>query len=133
MAAARIALLVLLLGTGQASADPAVIERWYTSLLAADRPALSALLADNALIRLNDLGIVQAKTEFIASMDEWQQAVAGSTIRHRIDGSENGVTSVTACYDFPANDILMQETFRIEARLIVENTQTAIAESCDGY
>ncbi|TIW86208.1 MAG: nuclear transport factor 2 family protein, partial [Mesorhizobium sp.] len=81
--------------------DRAIISRWYSALLAADRTELSDLLADDVRIQLEDLGIVQNKQEFIASIDEWKGAVAGAAIRHRLEKSEGGVTTVVACYDFP--------------------------------
>lgn len=124
----------LLMATDVARADDAaVIDKWYGALLVADRTALSELLAENARIQLDDLGIEQSKDEFIASMDEWEGAVDGAAIRHRVEGSGAGVTTVTACYDFPANDIMMQETFAIADERITANTQATIAENCDSF
>lgn len=131
IAATLLALAVMRVTPGVA--DEAVIERWYNSLLAVDRPGLTALLAENARINLTDLGVEQTKAEFIASMDEWEGAVAGSTIRHRVEAMDGNTTTVVACYDFPANDILMRETFRIENGLIAENTQSTMAETCVSY
>jgi hypothetical protein len=113
--------------------DRAIISRWYSALLVADRTELSDLLADDVRITLNDLGIVQSKQEFIASIDEWKGAVAGAAIRHRIEKSEGGVTTVVACYDFPDNDMLMQETFAVTDNRITASSQAAIAENCDGF
>ena len=113
--------------------DGAINSRWYSALLVADRTELSDLLADDVRIKLDDLGIVQSKQEFIASIDEWQGAVAGAEIRHRIEKSEGGVTTVIACYDFPNNDMLMQETFAVTDNRITASSQAAIAENCDGY
>jgi hypothetical protein len=58
--------------------DGALIGRWYAALLVADRTELSDLLADDVRIKLDDLGVVQTKQEFIASIDEWKGAVAGA-------------------------------------------------------
>ena len=113
--------------------DSAVISRWYSALLVADRTELSDLLADDVRIKLDDLGVVQNKQEFIASIDDWQGAVAGAAIRHRIEKTEGGVTTVIACYDFPNNDMLMQETFAVSDNRITASSQAAIAENCDGY
>ncbi|TIN17896.1 MAG: nuclear transport factor 2 family protein [Mesorhizobium sp.] len=113
--------------------DRALISRWYSALLVADRTELSDLLSDDVRIKLDDLGIVQSKQEFIASIDEWQGAVAGAAIRHRIEKSEGGVTTVVACYDFPNNDMLMQETFAVTDNRITASSQAAIAENCDGF
>ncbi|TPM04466.1 nuclear transport factor 2 family protein [Mesorhizobium sp. B2-3-10] len=113
--------------------DRAVISRWYSALLVADRTELADLLADDVRIKLDDLGVVQSKQEFIASLDEWKGAVAGAAIRHRIEKTEGGVITVIACYDFPNNDMLMQETFAVSDNRITASSQAAIAENCEGY
>ena len=128
------AVLFVVFASALARADEAaVIDRWYAALLAADRGALSDLLADDARIRLADIEVEQDKREFLASMDEWQGAVAGATIRHRIEQSENGLTSVIVCYDFPANDLLTRETFALAGDHITASSQASVADSCDGY
>ena len=113
--------------------DGAIISRWYSALLIADRTELADLLADDVRIKLEDLGVVQSKQEFIAALDEWKGAVAGAAIRHRIEKSEGGVTTVIACYDFPDNDMLMQETFAVTDNRITASSQAAIAENCEAY
>ena len=113
--------------------DGAIIDRWYSALLVADRTELSELLADDVRMKLNDIGVIQTKQDFIASIDEWQGAVAGATIRHRIEKSENGETTVLACYDFPSNDMLMRETFTVAGGRITASTQTAVAQDCSAY
>src|SRR5882757_9600022 len=128
------AMAALLLSLSPARADDgAIIDRWYSALLVADRTELSDLLADNVRIKLDDLGVVQSKQDFIASIDEWKGAVAGAAIRHRVEKSEAGVTTVIACYDFPNNDMLMQETFAVTNNRITASSQAAIAENCDGF
>ncbi|MDG4883333.1 DUF4440 domain-containing protein [Mesorhizobium sp. WSM4884] len=128
---AAVALLFSLLAAR--ADDGAIIDRWYSALLAADRTELSALLADDARMTLEDLGVFQDKQEFIDSIDQWQDAVAGAAIRHRIEKSENGETTVLACYDFPENDTLMRETFTVVAGRITASTQTAVAQDCSAY
>jgi hypothetical protein len=113
--------------------DGAVIDHWYTALLAADRAGLADLLSDDARIDLADLGVEQGKQEFLDSMDEWEASVKGAAIRHRIEKSEDGVSTVFACYDFPGNDLLMQETFTIAGERITASSQATIAENCDSF
>lgn len=127
------AVLLLLSSLTARADDGAIIDRWYSALLVADRAELSDLLADDVRIKLDDIGIIQGKQEFIAAIDEWQGAVAGATIRHRIENSEAGTTSVIACYDFPDNDMLMRETFAISGNRITASTQKALAQSCEAY
>ena len=124
----------LLIAIAAARADDgAIISRWYSALLVADRTEIADLLADDVRIKLEDLGVVQSKQEFIASLDEWKGAVAGAAIRHRIEKSEGGVTTVIACYDFPDNDMLMQETFAVADNRITASSQAAVAENCEAY
>lgn len=125
---------LLLLPIVRASADDgAIIDRWYSALLVADRTELSELLADDVRMKLDDIGVIQDKQEFIASIDEWQGAVAGAAIRHRIEKSENGQMTVLACYDFPENDTLMRETFTVVGGRIAASTQVAVAQDCEAY
>ncbi|TPN90151.1 nuclear transport factor 2 family protein [Mesorhizobium sp. B1-1-5] len=129
-----LAVALLMSTVARASADDgAIIDRWYSALLAADRTELSELLADDVRMKLDDIGVVQTKQDFIASIDEWQGAVAGAAIRHRIEKSKNGETTVLACYDFPSNDMLMRETFTIAGGRIIASTQTAVAQDCSAY
>lgn len=129
-----LAATLLLCTIGRASADDgAVIDRWYSALLVADRTELSELLADDVRMKLDDIGVVQFKEDFIASIDEWQGAVAGAAIRHRVEKRENGQTTVLACYDFPNNDTLMRETFTVAGGRITASTQTAVAQDCSAY
>ena len=127
------AALLLFPVVGASADDGAVIDRWYSALLVADRTELSDLLADDVRMTLDDIGVVQDKREFIASIDEWQGAVAGAAILHRIEKSESGETTVIACYDFPENDTLMRETFTVVAGRIAASTQKAIAQDCGAY
>jgi hypothetical protein len=126
-------LLTLLAVPARAGAADKLIERWYDALERVDRAALATLLSDNAVIRLNDLKIEQTKAEFIDSMDEWEAAVVGATLRYRIEGEAAGVTTVTVCYDFPDNDILMREAFITAGEVIVSSTQTTLADDCAAY
>ncbi|MGX5801507.1 nuclear transport factor 2 family protein [Bradyrhizobium sp. Arg314] len=129
-----VAATLLLASVVHASADDgAIIDRWYSALLVADRGELAELLADDVRMTLDDIGVVQTKQDFIASIDEWQGAVAGAAIRHRIEKSENGQTTVLACYDFPKNDTLMRETFSVAGGRITASTQRAVAQDCSGY
>ena len=113
--------------------DKAVVDAWYAAGLKADRGQLAQLLADDAVVKLEDLGLEQSRGDFIGSMDEWATAVEGAQIRHKLEKDEDGVATVIACYDFPDNDILMRETFRIAGDKITESTQVTVADNGDAY
>jgi hypothetical protein len=110
-----------------------IITRWYSMLVAANEDGLASLLADKVVIKLEDIGISQNKSEFLGTMGEWRIAIAGGGIRHKVEKSEGKTTTVLACYDFAENDILIRETFKIDDGLIAENRQTRVAEDCNAY
>lgn len=127
-----LAVSAALLFSYPAGAQEGVIDRWYAALLAVDRVGLTELLADDTTIRLEDLGVSQTKSEFIASMDEWEAAAAGAAIRHKVENEDGGATTVLACYDFPDNDALMRETFVVRDGRITRNTQVSVGDGCEG-
>lgn len=132
-AVSRLVAAATLLVAAHASArESDVVDRWYEALLQANRAVLADLLADDAAIRLEDVGVAQTKAEFIASMDEWEAAVVGAAIRHRVESRDGDITTVLACYDFPSNDTLMRETFTIRAERVVATAQVSLGENCDG-
>lgn len=116
----------LLPAFGQAANQ--IVSRWYEMLQAADEDGLAKLLADKAVIKLDDIGITQNKTEFLGTMGEWRLAIDGGNIRYKVEKTAGDTTTALACYHFPDNDMLVRETFRIEDGLIVESVQTRIAE-----
>ncbi|MBB6465563.1 DUF4440 domain-containing protein [Aminobacter carboxidus] len=127
------AVVLALLVTVSAVAQENIVDRWYAALLKADGAALSQLLSNDATIRLDDIGVTQSKAEFIASMDEWQAAVKGAKIRHKIETEMGETIVVRTCYDFPNNDMTTRETFTTKGGVIVANTQMTIGENCDGF
>ncbi len=114
-------------------AEKQLIDRWYGALSTVNRTEIADLLSDKAKITLGDLDIEQNKAEFIASLDEWEDAMKGSTIRHAIDSDEAGNVVVTVCYKFPDNESLGRETFTFESGKILSSAQETIAESCETF
>jgi hypothetical protein len=111
----------------------AVIEKWYTALAAIDRGAFETLLADNAAITLEDLDVEQTKREFIDSLDEWEEAMQGASIKHRISEETPGNVTVAVCYIFPGNESLTREVFTIDGGKVTRSVQTTITDSCAEY
>lgn len=126
---------VILALTLPALADdaPALLERWYSGLATADRTVFDDLLADDARVILEDIDTVQTKDEFLASLDEWKNAVRGATVRHRIGHSENGMVTVFVCYQFPNTTTYTREIFSFRDAKIIESAQSAIGEACEGF
>lgn len=111
-------------------AEKALVERWYSALAAIDRTTFGEIMADSAKVTLGDLDIIQTKAEFISSLDEWEDAMKGASIRHAIDKDEDGLVTVTVCYTFPDNEALAQEVFSFAGGKIVSSEQETIADSC---
>jgi hypothetical protein len=129
------ALALCALSTASLAAEDAeaIVEKWYLALEAVDRAAFENIIADNAVITLTDLETDQTKREFIESLDEWQDAIQGASIRHKIETATADTASVLVCYTFPDNETLGRETFRVENGKIRESVQTTIGDSCAEY
>src|SRR5438552_17165099 len=84
----------------RASADEdVVIKRWYSALLVADRTELSELLAGELRMKLDDIGVVQDKQDFIASIHEWRGALYCPTIPNPAHKNQWGEYIVLALAD----------------------------------
>ena len=114
-------------------AEKALVERWYTALGAVNRAEFTDILSEKAKITLGDLDIIQTKAEFITSLDEWEDAMKGATIRHEIDSDAEGLITVSVCYKFPDNEALGREVFAFDGGKIVSSEQETIAESCESF
>jgi hypothetical protein len=110
-----------------------VVEKWYTALGSADQAAIDGLLGEAARIELQDLDIVQTKAEFMESMDSWSEAAVGLELRYRIVAEDAAMIETLACYDFPDNDILMQEQFVIADGKVTGSVQKTVAEDCSTF
>lgn len=114
-------------------AEKQLVGHWYAALASVNRTEFNELLAEKARITLGDLDIEQTKAEFITSLDEWEDAMKGSTIRHSIESDTDGTITVIVCYKFPDNESLGREVFKVDAGKILESTQETIAESCETF
>jgi hypothetical protein len=128
-----VAALLSALTPSFAAGNDDIITRWYSMLVAANEDGLGSLLSDKVVIKLEDIGITQNKSEFLGTMGEWRIAIAGGGIRHKVEKNDGDVTTVLACYDFAENDILIRETFKIDDGLIGENTQARVADDCNAF
>ena len=127
-------LAVMLAGfPAMAAENDPLLDRWYAALQAADAAALGELLSANATVKLNDIGTSQTKAEFIGSMPEWKNAIAGGTIRHKADGAVDGASAYKVCYHFKGNDLLTREVFTVSDGRIETSEQTTLAETCADF
>ncbi|AKI02933.1 hypothetical protein IMCC20628_04256 [Hoeflea sp. IMCC20628] len=128
--------LGLMLPVSAALAQSSLLDRWYTALFDINRVAIADLLADDATITLQDLGVTQTKAEFIGALDEWEDAVKDANHAWQIE--ENTVidetqATVLACYQFPDNELLIREVFVFRQAKIVSSVQTNVADNCEEF
>lgn len=120
------------------------VDAFYEALRAADAEALRALLAEDATVRLADLGFDMTAEEFVASMDVWADVAADMTMRVRPDpdapdragtaeGTAEGTVVRLVCYEFPSNTSFTRGTSRVEGGRIAFNEQVEIGETCEGF
>jgi DNA-binding transcriptional ArsR family regulator len=133
----RLLVLALLLastsGICAGEVEKQLVDRWYSALASVNRLEITALLDDKAKITLGDLDIEQSKSEFITSLDEWEDAMKGSTIRHTLESDADGILTVLVCYKFPENETLGREIFSFVDGKILTSNQETIAESCETF
>jgi len=114
-------------------AHNAIIESWYSALGTADRAVFDRILADDATVILEDIDTIQTKDHFLASLDEWKNAVRSARVRHRIGNVEGDTTTVFVCYQFPANTTYTREIFNFRNGRIIESAQSSLGEACEGF
>ncbi|MCR9121521.1 MAG: nuclear transport factor 2 family protein [Phyllobacteriaceae bacterium] len=117
----------------------AAVNGWYASLLPGqDADAMAAragaLLAEDAVIDLRDLGITQTRDEYLESLDVWADAVAGGTVAHRIEpGYDATSVAATVCFRFADNEVLNRETFTLSDGLIVNAVFVQLGDDCTDF
>jgi hypothetical protein len=130
-AAALIATLLQVCPAFAEDGHSGLLDRWYDALVAVEREEISALLSPEATIELKDIGVTQTSAEFVASLDEWADAIKGGSIRHRIDSDGPDTVSATVCYTFATSAMMTTESFVFAGGQIVSSVQETVATNCD--
>lgn len=133
-------LAVMMLGlaapAGAQSGAHTVLDAWYAALFATDRAKLDTLLAADAEIVLEDIGITQTKPEFIGSLEEWADAIEGADLSWRLDADEPASASVATalvCYRFANNEVMTRERFVFSDGQVRTSTQIPAGDACEGF
>ena len=134
--AAFLAFALAATGHAQAQGSDEPVAKFYEALKTADADQMDKVLADDAVIRLADLGFDMTKDEFVDSMSEWETVAQSMTMRvkpdpDRADTDETVVRLV--CYKFPSNTSLTRETSTVVDGRITANMQEEVAESCEDF
>ena len=119
-----------------ARASVAAVDTFYEAIRTADADMLSGVLAEDAVIRLADLGFDMTAEEFVASMDEWEAVAKDMTMRVRPDPATPDTDETIVrlvCYEFPSNASMTRETSTVVDGAITANMQEEVAENCEGF
>ncbi len=110
-----------------------LMSRWYDALVAVEREEIAALLAPEATVELKDIGVTQTSAEFVASLDEWADAIKGGSIRHKIKADTADAVTVSVCYTFTSSAMMTSEKFVFADKQIISSVQETVATNCDGF
>ena len=123
--------VALLMTVQNAAADDQVtINSWYDALRTVNRPVFDRLISDAATIELKQLDVVQDKSEFIESLDTWEDVAGDVFISTTIHGTDGTKTEVHVCYRFPSDAFINRETFWIVSGLITRQVQEKLQDDC---
>lgn len=112
---------------------PPVLANWYEGLKNSNRPQLAAILTEDAIIDMRDLGVTQTKQEFLDSLDEWAEASRDAKVLTRIGDQSGDQISVDVCYRFSDNEVQTKEDFTLAGGKIKKSAQQAVGEKCEGF
>lgn len=112
---------------------PEPISSWYEALRQNDNEMMNALLDDNALIELKDIGITQTKSEFIESMDEWSEMNGDAVLLTRFNKATDQEIVIDVCYRFASNETQTVEAFEMIGEKIAKSIQEQVSEICSGF
>lgn len=127
-----ILIMTVLLMTAQTAAADSIsyVNRWYSALRTVNRPVFDQLLANSAKIELKQLSVVQDKSEFIESLDNWEDVAGDVLISTTINGSDGEKIEVSVCYQFASDAFTNRETFWIADGKIIRQVQEKLQEGC---
>ncbi|MEP3436981.1 MAG: nuclear transport factor 2 family protein [Hoeflea sp.] len=128
--------MVATVSVSSAFAQSSLLDRWYTALFDVNRVAIADLLADDAVIELEDLGVTQTKAEFIEALDEWEDIVKTANLAWQLEEGapvDEAKATVLVCYQFPDNELTIRETFAFRDGKIIRSIQTTDSDSCENF
>ncbi|MBV1761105.1 nuclear transport factor 2 family protein [Hoeflea sp.] len=132
---AALALAVALSGSTAVAQTP-LLERWYTAMFDVNRVAIADLLADDAVVTLEDLGISQTKAEYLEALDEWEDIVKTANFAWQVEEdatADDTRATVLVCYQFPDNELMIREAFTFRDGKIISSVQTTVSDSCEDF
>tara|TARA_R110002020_G_scaffold47752_4_gene136103 strand:- start:1417 stop:1839 length:423 start_codon:yes stop_codon:yes gene_type:complete len=119
-----------------ATAQSSLLDRWYTAMFDVNRVAIAELLADDAVIKLEDLGVTQSKAEFLEALAEWEDIVKTANFAWQLEEGaavDDSTATALVCYQFPDKELMIREIFAFRDGKIVSTAQSTAADSCDDF
>ena len=106
------------------------VNRWYVALRTVERPVFYELMPAGAIIDLKSLGVEQDRTEFIESLDYWEDVAGDLLISKTIISSSDEKVVVDVCYRLPTESFTNRETFLFDGERIVRQIQEKLRSGC---
>ncbi|MDP3523873.1 MAG: nuclear transport factor 2 family protein [Hoeflea sp.] len=119
-----------------AGAQTNLLDRWYTAMFDVNRAAIADLLADDAVIKLEDLGVTKTKAEFIAALDEWEEIVKTANLAWQLEEgavADESSSTVLVCYQFPDKEVMIREVFGFGDGKIASSVQSTASDNCEDF
>ena len=123
-------LIFWLAGSTAFASEENIIDAWYNALKNSDRDMFNELLHDNAVIELKQLGTNQTKSEFLASLDVWDEVVSSLSLSYTWEGVDASSATATVCYQFESNAFTNLEVFIVSEGQILRQEQERLMEGC---
>ncbi len=120
-------------GMAQEPLMSAEVQAWFIALTKVNHPGFEKIIAQGTLIELRDLGITQSREEFLASLDEWEDATKGAILLLQVVSSNDGVDIIDVCYRFESNEQLNRETYSYAEGKITHVVQEMLGDKCEGF
>lgn len=128
--------LAAVLNGSPSVAQNSLLDRWYTAMFDVNRVAIDDLLAEDAIIQLEDLGVSRTKAEYMDALDEWEDIVKTANFAWQVEeGAPADETNATVlvCYQFPENELMIREAFTFRDGKILSSVQTNVSDSCEDF
>lgn len=110
--------------------DRSIIDVWYEALKESNRDVFNEILDDNAVIDLKQLGVTQTKSEFLTSLDAWDEVVSQLSLSYSWEGIDATSATATVCYKFDGNAYTNLEVFVVGNGRIIRQEQERLMEGC---
>ncbi|MDZ7822911.1 MAG: hypothetical protein U5K75_01940 [Ahrensia sp.] len=141
LATVLMASLIAFVPAAQANERASIISaanQFYASIspgqdAASMQAKMDGLLAPEAQIEVQDLGVTQTRSEFVESLDNWYDAISGGFVAHKIEEAASNNVTVLVCYNFGDNAMTTREILTVEAAMISKAVQTKIADDCTDF